>query len=463
MFYEPVKHRECPPAPNYVRGEMHGVYTIAPLKSDVTARQNWYTSTEHDNKTTHHDHSQCLLMHMVQTDPKGWIPTFKVPLFGSQRYSDAFGISSLLQILDVRDSLVNERFVPVSVSEDQDILRGKDENLRRKISEADLNLNSKNVEFGTQHFDDWILRSDSLSDESFERRNGVVSLVFNRETRSPPPEASFVIPRSSTNDNETLSDPIQIGAEMALNKFPDFFLPTTDWEQPDSNSFKVRGKQYLTDKKKVNAGSSIMQLIGVDIVQVPIPERKGLCAHPKEFVQMSLQREKIGGPVAPPFIFAVNILLPGPPHFHLMIYYSVEDKSTIDGSSGTESSLLANKFFFGDSDAFRDVTFKLIPQIVEGNFIVRKAVGSTPAIMGLKLKQYYFSSDRYFELFLDVASSSVAAGVVALTVGYAKTLVVDMAFLLEGAEEWALPEKILGTCRLKKIDLHGGMRFCEPY
>ncbi len=50
-----------------------------------------------------------------------------------------------------------------------------------------------------------------------------------------------------------------------------------------------------------------------------------------------------------------------------------------------------------------------------------------------------------------------------LTVGYAKTLVADMAFLLEGAEEWALPEKILGTCHLKNIDLHGGMRFCEPY
>jgi hypothetical protein len=361
----------------------------------------------------------------------------------------------------VRDSLVNERFVPVSVSEDRDILRGKDENLRRKISEADLNLNSKNVEFGTRHFDDWILRSDSISDESFDRRNGDVSSPFKSKLRSPPSQPVAIPPPSF--DNETLSDLIQSGVEIGLNKFPDFFLPATDWEQPDSNSFKVRGKQYLTDKKKVYAGNSIMQLIGVDIVQVPIPERKGLCAHPKEFVQMSLKREKNGGPVAPPFIFAVNILLPGPPHFHLMIYYSVEDKSTIDGSSGTESSLLANKFFFGDSDAFRDVTFKLIPQIVEGNFIVRKAVGSTPAIMGLKLKQYYFSSDRYFELFLDVASSSVAAGVVALTVGYAKTLVVDMAFLLEGAEEWALPEKILGTCRLKKIDLHGGMRFCEPY
>jgi hypothetical protein len=453
MFYEPVKHRECPPVPNYVRGEMHGVYTIAPLKIEKTRRDE---DKSHLRKKD--ESSQCLLMHMVQTDPKGWIPTFKVPIFGNQRYTDAFGISSLLQILDVRDSLVNDRFVSVSVGEDRENLRGKDENLMRKISEADLYLNSKTAEFGLNHFDDWILRSDSISDESLERRND--DLSFSKRELHIPPSETVVVP-GSTLDHENLGES-QISGD-GLSDFPDFFLPTSRWAEPDSNSFKVRGKQYLTDRKKVNAGESIMQLMGVDIVQVPIPERKGLCAHPKEWVQMSLQREKAGGPKAPTFIFAVNILLPGPPHYHLMIYYSVEDLSKIDGSSGAESSLLANKFFFGDSDAFRDVTFKLIPQIVEGNFIVRKAVGSTPAIMGLKLKQYYFSSERYFELFLDVASSSVAAGVVALTVGYAKTLVVDMAFLLEGAEEWALPEKILGTCRLKNVDLHGGMRFCEPY
>jgi hypothetical protein len=47
-------------------------------------------------------------------------------------------------------------------------------------------------------------------------------------------------------------------------------------------------------------------------------------------------------------------------------------------------------FFFGDSDEYRDQRFKLIPKIVEGNWVVRKSVGSTPAILGTKLKQHYY-------------------------------------------------------------------------
>lgn len=30
--YDSVQHRDCPPSPSYVRGEMHAVYTIAPRK-----------------------------------------------------------------------------------------------------------------------------------------------------------------------------------------------------------------------------------------------------------------------------------------------------------------------------------------------------------------------------------------------------------------------------------------------
>mmetsp|Transcript_39030 Transcript_39030/g.90830 ORF Transcript_39030/g.90830 Transcript_39030/m.90830 type:complete len:119 (-) Transcript_39030:646-1002(-) len=109
----------------------------------------------------------------------------------------------------------------------------------------------------------------------------------------------------------------------------------------------------------------------------------------------------------------------------------------------------------------RDRTFKLIPHIVEGNFIVRRAVGSTPAIMGTKLKQYYVRSDRFFELILDVGSSSVASGVVGLSVGYAKTLVVDIAFLLEGYDETTLPERVTGCVRLHNVDFVEGFRFVE--
>jgi hypothetical protein len=147
--------------------------------------------------------------------------------------------------------------------------------------------------------------------------------------------------------------------------------------------------------------------------------------------------------------------------YHGVFYFAVDDLSTIDGTDGTPSSRLCNEFLFGDSDEFRDKTFKLIPQIVQGNFIVRKAVGSTPAIMGKKLRQEYVRTDRFFEVILDCGSSAVATGVIRLSLGYAKTLVVDMGFLFEGDEESALPERIFGCARVKRIDFGPSLRKVE--
>ena len=125
--------------------------------------------------------------------------------------------------------------------------------------------------------------------------------------------------------------------------------------------------------------------------------------------------------------------------------------SCIDGTDGTASSKLCNDFFFGASDEFRHKTFKLIPQIVEGNFLVRKAVGSTPAIMGTKLRQLYVRNERFMEVILDCGSSSVATGVIRLSLGYAKTLVIDMGFLFEGNDETTLPERVFGAVRIKNL------------
>jgi len=182
----------------------------------------------------------------------------------------------------------------------------------------------------------------------------------------------------------------------------------------------------------------------------------------------------------PPYVFAINFAFPGPPFYHLVIYYAVPDLSDIDGSKNTPFSKLAKQFFFGNSDEFRNNTFKLIPQIIEGNFLVRKAVGSTPAITGTKLTQIYIKGDRFFELIIDVGSIAVAAGVGRLCLGYvsfaailyfhlhfpkdlnifplnyqAKTLKVDIAFILQGDDESTLPEQVMGCCRLKNVEFKG--------
>jgi hypothetical protein len=47
-------------------------------------------------------------------------------------------------------------------------------------------------------------------------------------------------------------------------------------------------------------------------------------------------------------------------------------------------------------------------QVVDGNMVIKMAVKDTPTLLGNKLKQYYYRGDNYFELDVDVGSSSVA-------------------------------------------------------
>lgn len=392
-----IKHKDCPPQPGFTRGDMHGVYTIAPKKK---------SRGEQDSNRM----DDCLLTSVVQVDPCGWIPRSFM-----STYSEAFGVSALLQMLDIKDALDHERFLQVPLD-------------------------------STSH-------------------------AVPPPYRRPYPSLG----KSPTQDEE---DPFNYdfsystheASNEATGQWIESHPPPLDldrWAEPDANSFRVRGKTYKKDKIKINAGSSIGKLIAVDVVKVDEPIYTGFSIHPRERIKLALEREKRlqtkgveSG--APPFVFLVNIILPGPPCYHAAYYYAIDDMSSIDGSDGTPSSKLFQKFIFGDDDDFRDRTFKLIPTIVEGNFVVRKAVGSTPAIMGTKLKQYYIKTERSFEVVLDCGSSSVATGVIRLCLGYAKTLVVDMGFLLEGNDESTLPERIFGCARMKQLDFGEPLRKVVP-
>lgn len=235
------------------------------------------------------------------------------------------------------------------------------------------------------------------------------------------------------------------------------------WCEPDGITFKVRDKSYMKNKKKSPSKSSLFRLFAVDIVEMDEPLLTGVCAHPDERVQQCLKAQKEGkaGSELPPFIFCVNIVVPGSPSYHALFYYAVDDIALISPqaldpesnviSPNPEFTKLAAKFFFGPSDKFRDKTFKLIPRIAKGNFVVKKAVGTKPALLGTKVKQHYVQAERYFELIVDIGSDSIAKNVVGLSRGYAETLVVDMGFLLEGKTPETLPEQIMGTVRLSNL------------
>jgi hypothetical protein len=415
ICYESVQHRDCPPHPDFVRGEMHQVYTIAPQKK--IHRRGASTKTK--------DQPECFMTAVVQVDPKGWVPNLPIPMLSNQGYGDAFGVSALLQLLDIRDAIDQDRFVPVSLDNDT-------QNPVQSGSYGGIDGPSPEIARIVSLDSAEEIADDHLNyDFAYAGRESINLKVSDRGITSRPEG-----------------------------------LPRDKWAEPDPNSFRVRDKFYKNDRKKVNAGPSIGRLVAVDVVRVDHPLFSGFTTHPTERVQLALRREtslleKGLKSDMPPFIFVVNIVLPGPPIYHGVFYFAVDDLSTIDGTDGTPSSRLCNEFLFGDSDEFRDKTFKLIPQIVQGNFIVRKAVGSTPAIMGKKLRQEYVRTDRFFEVILDCGSSAVATGVIRLSLGYAKTLVVDMGFLFEGDDESALPERIFGCARVKRIDFGPSLRKVE--
>jgi Protein ENHANCED DISEASE RESISTANCE 2, C-terminal/START domain len=417
ICYESVQHRYCPPVDGYVRGEMHQAYTISPTKAAFNRKAGANLDSQpHD----------CLLTAVVQVDPRGWVPISPFPYVSFRGYGDAFGVSALLQLLDIRDAIDRDRFLAVSLD----------------------------VEPPTNYYSQ--LKINDLPASEAEELSLKASSARRASGDSERNYDFSYAARESSKVYDSPSGLFSTPPPCELEK----------WAEPDANSFLVRGPTYKKDQVKINAGQSIARLITMDIVEVETPIYTGLTKHPTERVQLALHKEKQlkakGLPSdVPPFIFALNIVLPGEPLYHAVFYFGVDDLSEIDGTSGTPSSKLCNEFFFGDSDEFRDKTFKLIPQIVQGNFMVRKAVGSTPAIMGKKLRQLYVKDEinkRFFEIVLDCCSSSVAAGVIRLSLGYAKTLVVDMGFLFEGNSPDVLPERVFGSVRCKNPVFHNVRR-----
>jgi Protein ENHANCED DISEASE RESISTANCE 2, C-terminal len=221
------------------------------------------------------------------------------------------------------------------------------------------------------------------------------------------------------------------------------------WTEPPGSSFQVRGGNYLEDKVKAPSQPSFFTLLTADLVKSPTPMLGGLCAHPEERIQRALARERnTGVKELPEFIFAVNLVIPG---YHMVSYFGCDDLNLLRNPS-TGFERIANKFFFGPSDDFRNQSFKvrqdscvllllfqvelsvstfgtvkisscpsrfqLIPRIVEGNYLVRKAVGTKPAILGKKLKQIYIRTERFCEVIVDIDSDSVARKITKLSLGY---------------------------------------------
>ncbi|XP_010245529.1 PREDICTED: protein ENHANCED DISEASE RESISTANCE 2-like isoform X1 [Nelumbo nucifera] len=206
------------------------------------------------------------------------------------------------------------------------------------------------------------------------------------------------------------------------------------WASPGGQGFMIRGKTYLHDNSKVMGGDPLLKLLAVDWFKSD---------HNMDKVALSskcLVQSEAGKKL--PFILVINLQVPAKPNYSMVLYYGA--------NRPIKKQSLLDRFIDG-SDMFRNARFKLIPSIIEGYWMVKRAVGTKACLLGKAVTCRYLRKDNFLEIDVDIGSSSVARSVIGLVLGYVTSIVVDLAILVEAKEEPELPEYILGTVRLNRV------------
>lgn len=245
-----------------------------------------------------------------------------------------------------------------------------------------------------------------------------------------------------------------------------FSFPETMWGRPGYDDIPLRGANYIIDHVKVSATRTLMRLVAVDCFSTGKTRVDHIASHPSNRLAIALKNG-----TAPPFTWVITVQCPGSSNIVFTLYFvpssaalckifsptAVDNKEAygVAASHGLPPKYvdLVREFFFGSSDKFRNERFKLIPLIRSGPWLVRNAVPNKPALIGNKLTNRYFRGDGYCELDIDIASSSVANKLTQMSIGFSKSLVVDLAFVLEGRSPEELPEEVVGIASVVYADV----------
>lgn len=271
-----------------------------------------------------------------------------------------------------------------------------------------------------------------------------------------------------------------------------------------AETFHVRGPRYTHDKVKIASAPSAFELMHVELFLSK--SRIGNMAARR---QSWLRLARAAGDTR--YYLIPTYVTPASPFLHVVFYYAVDD-ARLAASPSLERLWRRFTAHGPEADAFRNERWKVIPRIAEGSWVVQKAVGSKPALLGTKLKHTWiicepegtappppppeagsapqvavgseagceaglglpprqrgqsyevaYGPGPYLEADCDVSSSSMAFVLVSLLQQYAKHIVIDLAFAIEPRDDDELPEAVLGTVRLSRIDVvRPGLIAAEP-
>lgn len=377
---------------------------------------------------------RCLVTHMLEIDSGGW---FKWKRDQCSKFEKSIPYALLSQVSGLRAYIGANPALTCASS--TTLVDTKTSDVSGCISEFE------DAEMAEEFYDAIAADSSSSSSSDDEEEEDGDAQLDNKRVKLK--NVSWAIARlalkakkatDSNSELDTNVDPVTLNpndfhGSMHKGKGE---ADANCWSSPSGAGFKIRGKTYLKDSTKVAGGDPLLKLIAVDWFKLETSRSK-VALHPKCLVQSEAGKKL-------PFILVVNLQVPAKPNYSLVLYYAADRP--------VNKNSLLGKFIDGN-DAFRDARFKLIPSIVQGYWMVKRAVGTKACLLGKAVTCHYLRQDNFLEIDVDIGSSSVARSVIGLVLGYVTSLVVDLAILIEGREEKELPEYILGTVRLNKIRL----------
>eukprot|EP00127_Corallochytrium_limacisporum_P002677 Clim_evm113s134 gene=Clim_evmTU113s134 len=242
------------------------------------------------------------------------------------------------------------------------------------------------------------------------------------------------------------------GLVVGVKTYPST-CPDEMWGEPHASKFKVRGPNYLEDRVKITASDSAFHCVALDLFSFEKPdERYGIGNHPYCMLNDRMTDAERKDPSK--FTFIVNLVLPHSKNLCVVLYFQPSDSEW--NKKDSKFNELLTDFIEGDVD-FRNTRFKLIPSMVEGNFLIKNLVRSQPVIIGTKgLRIPYYNGKNWFEVDVDVNSDPHARRVTGQVLGVTKSMVLDLAFLIEAQAAAELPEQLIGAVRFQRVDLTAG-------
>ncbi|KAL3840706.1 hypothetical protein ACJIZ3_025297 [Penstemon smallii] len=410
----PSVHKKRPPRSGYERTKINpSTWEISNLSTSSSSNA-----------------ARCLVTQTLEINPKGW---FKWRNKHSQKFEKTVPYALLSQVAGLKEYFgANPALTSLSSTT---IIQSKVSDLAGSNSEVE------DAEEADEFYDAIAFDSSSEDEDSDKEIEVIKDANINLKNISPAIESLTQKRASELGSRDELNSdvpPINLDSSQfqgSMRKAKDE-ADKNCWSCPDGSTYMIRGKTYLKDSSKVKGGQPLLKLIAVDWFKVENCVTK-VALHPKSVVQSAAGKML-------PFILVINLEVPARPNYSLVLYYAAERPVNKDS--------LLGKFIDG-TDMFRDSRFKLIPSIVEGYWMVKRAVGTKACMLGKAVTCKYIRQDNFLEIDVDIGSSSVARSIVGLVLGYVTSIVVDLAIVIEAKEVEELPEYILGTVRLNRVQL----------